>query len=200
MRRAMFPGVLILALAVGWFGHAAIAEEEPKDDADSMEAMSAVHKPGPNQALLARLAGDWDVKVKMFGADGKVRESNASATNKMLFGGRYLMMNYRGDFGGMPFDGIGIMAHDNRKKAFQNMWIDSGSSGIYMAEGSISKDGTVVTFRGEWQGHAGPIKSKDVLHFKGKDLYVFEGFMETPDGPVQNVELTYVRRAASGAK
>lgn len=200
MQNVLTAAGIVFALAIGWVGHAAFAEEEPKPAQDPMEAMFGIHKPGPNQALLSRLAGEWDVKVRMFGSGGEPMESTASATNQMVLDGRYLMMDYKGDFMGKPFNGIGILAHDNRKKAFQNLWIDSMSSGIYTAEGSISPDGKTVTFRGEWQGHEGPVKSKDVLHFKGKDLYVFEGFVETPNGPVQNVELTYTRRAPAGGK
>lgn len=34
----------------------------------------------------------------------------------MIFGGRYQLSNYKGNFMGMPFEGMSIMGYDNAKK------------------------------------------------------------------------------------
>ena len=75
-----------------------------------------------------------------------------------------------------------------------DMWIDSASSGIYKAEGSLADDGKTVTLHGAWEGPSGPIASKDVLRIESMDRYVMQGFMETPGGLVPTAELTYTRR------
>ena len=195
MQKTMFAGALIAALLVGWLAHGSFAEEEAKPDDAAIDAMLGVHEPGPNQALLAQLVGTWDVEVKILNTGGQAVTSKATSVNEMLFDGRYLKATYEGDFLGRPFHGMGLFAHDNQKGAFQSMWIDSTSSGIYKAEGSLGEDGKTVTLRGAWESPDGPLTSRDVMRIESKDRYVMQGFVETPDGPIQNVELTYTRRA-----
>lgn len=74
---------------------------------DMQEAMEVYHKlatPGPEHALLTRLAGTWDATMKSWMDPAQPpMVSTGSSEQQMVLGGRFLRQEYTGEMmGGAP--------------------------------------------------------------------------------------------------
>lgn len=197
MKRRWIVAAVVAAACVGWFARAGMAEEEPKSDPmlAQIKGMIEASKPGPNHALIAQLAGDFEVDGKTLMPSGEVK-SEATVSGEMMFGGRYLRQSYKGGFKGIPMDGMALLAYDNAQKKFISIWIDSWNSGIYMAEGTLAADGKTLTLQGEWKTPDGAIPSRDVYTLIDKDSYRIESSFKTGEDWVKHVEMTFTRKGA----
>lgn len=109
----------------------------PVDSATAMKTMMEAGTPGKEQAMLAKSAGTWKAETTMWMApDAPPMVSNGTATTKMILGGRYQQMNYKGNMMGQPFEGIGTTAYDNARKVWTSTWIDNMSTAIMNMEGT----------------------------------------------------------------
>ncbi|NEU07203.1 DUF1579 domain-containing protein [Flavihumibacter sp. R14] len=105
--------------------------------------------PGPTHQLLAKSNGEWNEELTMWMAPGAQPEkSTATASNKMILGGRYQHSTHTGNVMGMPFEGIGITGYDNIKKVFVSTWIDNMGTGIMYSEGKWNEATKTVEFKG----------------------------------------------------
>jgi hypothetical protein len=121
---------------------------DPKKAAEMQKYMEAAAKagaPGPEHEKLKAMEGTFDAKVSMW-MDPKAppMESTGKSVNKLIFGGRFLMGEYTGDFMGQPFTGMSIIGYDNTKKKYTTLWMESMSTSIATGEGTADKDGTIV--------------------------------------------------------
>ena len=112
MRR--FGIALAATLAVGALAARGRAEDPPAGGADPMAAYMKMHEPGPAQAQLEKLEGAWSATTRFFGPTGEMMdEGKGSSENAMILGGRHLETWYSGSMMGMPFEGRGLLSHDN---------------------------------------------------------------------------------------
>lgn len=152
---------------------AAVKPAEPASppgmDPKAMAAMEAYAKPGPEHAKLKALEGTWDAKITMW-MDPKAppMEMSGKTENKMVMD-RYLQQQFTGDMGGMPFQGMGIVAYNNVLKKYQSTWIDNMGTGVITGEGTADKDGKTLTFT---LVSTDAMKGKNV---KMKDVWKIEG-------------------------
>src|SRR5262245_38836920 len=79
-------------------------------------------KPGPEHEKMKFLVCDWDATIKMQGT-----ESKGTVTYKLELGGFHLSELFKGDFGGMKFEGHGISGYCPIKKKHFTIWTDSMS-------------------------------------------------------------------------
>ncbi|MBA2248836.1 MAG: DUF1579 domain-containing protein [Chitinophagaceae bacterium] len=122
----------------------------PMDSASMMKAWMAYMTPGPVQAMIAKSNGTWDEDVTMWMDPSKPPTmGKATATNKMIMGGRYQELHSSGTFMGMPFEGMGIMGYDNAKKIIISTWIDNMGTGMLNMEGTYDSTTHMVTLRGK---------------------------------------------------
>lgn len=105
--------------------------------------------PSDMHTMLAKMDGEWNEEVS-FWMDPKAPEQKMQATcvNKMILGGRYQESKHTGDFGGMPFEGIGMLAWDNTLKKFVNTWVDNMGTGIMYMEGTWDAATKSINFSG----------------------------------------------------
>jgi len=86
--------------------------QDPKAQQDAMmEMMMKAAAPGPMHELLKPMAGNWKTTAKSWmqpGTEPQVSEGTCEST--WILGNRYLQSSYKGDMGGMPFEGVGITA------------------------------------------------------------------------------------------
>ena len=54
--------------------------------------------------------------------------SEGTSYNHWVLGGRYLQQDYKADFMGMPFEGIGTTAYNNSTGKYQGSWLDNMST------------------------------------------------------------------------
>src|SRR5436309_15335270 len=92
-------------------------------------------KPGPEHELFKQDAGTWDATVEAWMAPGAPpTTSKAVETNVLGCGGLCLVTEFKGDFGGTPFEGHGTSAYDSAKKKYVGSWTDSMSTGLMIGE------------------------------------------------------------------
>src|SRR5687767_10313615 len=77
-------------------------------------------KPGPEHEHLKTMEGTWEATIQSKEGDAK-----GTLTSKMGLGGLWLLDHFKGEFGGMSFEGRGGTSYDPAKKKYVSVWIDS---------------------------------------------------------------------------
>ncbi len=123
--------------------------QDPKAQQDAMmEMMMKAAAPGPMHELLKPMAGNWKTTAKSWMQPGtEPQVSEGTCESMWILGNRYLQSSYKGDMGGMPFEGVGIMGYDNMKKEFVSTWMDNMGTGVAMSEGTADASGKVLTMK-----------------------------------------------------
>lgn len=146
--------------------------------ADEQKAWMEYMTPGSVHEMIAKSDGEWTEEVTMWmDATSEPMKMNSTCTNKMILGGRYQYSTHNGTMMGMPFEGISILAYDNAKKIFQNIWIDNMGTGIMNLSGPWDESTKSVTLTGT-----------SVDPSTGKDVQIREVFKITGDN-TQTVEM-----------
>jgi len=132
----------------------------------AMKAWMNYMTPGDVHKMLAKDDGVWTEEITLWMAPGAPpTKSTATATNKMIMGGRYQEAKHTGSFMGMPFEGYSLVGYDNAKKVFVSSWVDNMGTGIMFMEGKWDDKTKTVHFTG---------KTTDPS--TGKDMAVRETF------------------------
>lgn len=128
--------------------------EKHMDPQAVMELWKQAATPGEPHKLFATLAGSWTTATKEWMEPGKPpMESTGTAELKMLLDGRFLYQEFNGQLMGQPFNGIGIDGYDNIRKKYVTAWMDSMGTGLFIMEGTASRDGRTISLQGS---HAEP--------------------------------------------
>ena len=128
------------------------AQDANTPDSAQMAAMMAqmmkIATPGPQHKQLMTLAGKWTFTSRMYmgGPGAPPTESPGTADMEALAGGRYLMQKAKGEFSGMPFDGVGITGYDNGMQKYVSTWMDNMGTMIMTGTGTADSTGKVITF------------------------------------------------------
>ena len=121
----------------------------PMDSAAKMKAWMDYMTPGEAHKMLAGSDGKWKTESKMWmEPTAPPQSSTGEAVNKMIMGGRYQRMTYKGSMMGQSFEGESITAYDNSKKMFVNTWIDNMGTGIMQMEGPWDDATKTMTLKG----------------------------------------------------
>lgn len=116
---------------------------------EEMKKWMEYSTPSDMHKMLAAMDGEWNEDVT-FWMDPSAPEQKmtAACVNKMILGGRYQESKHTGDFSGMPFEGIGMLAWDNTLKKFVNTWVDNMGTGIMYMEGTWDAASASINFSG----------------------------------------------------
>jgi hypothetical protein len=127
--------------------------EEPwvaVDSATEMKAWMEYATPGEAHKALAKSNGNWSGQTTMWMSAGAPPATSASSmSNTMIMGGRYQQSAFKGDFMGMPFEGMAITAYDNFQKKYISTWIDNMGTGIMKMEGTWDAATKSITYTGK---------------------------------------------------
>jgi hypothetical protein len=194
--RFRFAAVAMVVLAAG----ASLAQEGAAPSAEQqamMEAYQRAATPGTQHASLAKMAGDFTLTVKSYMGPGAEPEvSAATATRRLILGGRYLEEVVKGTMMGQPFEGRGISGYDNVSGEWWGTWIDTMSTGIMISRGEWDDAAGVGSFTGEFNDAVtGKVQTSRMTSRRlpnGDE--VMEMYMPTPDGEVKAMEILYKRR------
>lgn len=148
-----------------------LAHEEwkPVDSATATKAWMEFATPGEMQKMLATSNGTWIGETTTWMENGaKPVTSKSEATNKMIFDGRYQISEHKGNFMGMPFEGMSIVGYDNAKKKFVSTWIDNMGTGIMHSEGDWDASKKIIEFKGKMTDPTRPGKDCDI-----REVYTF---------------------------
>jgi len=152
-------------------GKDSIANEEwkPVDSATANKAWMEFATPGDMQKMLAKSDGVWSGENTMWMEDGgKPMTSTSTTTNKMIFDGRYQSSEHKGNFMGMPFEGMSITGYDNAKKKFVSTWIDNMGTGLMNMEGDWDASKKSIEFKGKMTDPTRPGKNCNM-----REVYTF---------------------------
>jgi hypothetical protein len=149
-------------------------------------------KLGPEHAFLKEAVGTWDATAKSKGGDSKGELHCTMGVN-----GLWMFEHYKGEAGGVAFEGRGATTYDPAKKKFVNVWIDSMVPAPMLSEGTYDKEKKTMTFVGDMPGPDGKsMKSAVTIVYKDANNKVLSLKANTPDGKeIGMVEITYKRRA-----
>lgn len=139
------------SMAIGSPAPEAKSEEWiPVDSATAMKSMMEAGTPGKEQAFLAKSNGNWKAETTMWmSPDAPPVKSTAKVNNKMIMGGRYQEMTFKGDMMGQPFEGTSTTGYDNARKVWTSSWVDNMSTGIMNMDGTWDEATKTVTYTGK---------------------------------------------------
>lgn len=203
-------GACCVAGAIGVATLGGCAATETKSETASMDlaAMEAAYMkagmPGAMHEHLAQSVGTWDGQVKSWAMAGAPAEtSTCVTTNAMVFDGRYLRSETKGDMmmGGhkMTFEEMGLYGFDNVRQRFENTWINSMSTCAMRGTGMLSADKKTMTWT---MIYADALTGKDatmreVDREMGPNTSVMELYGAGPDGKeFKMMEITSTRRGS----
>lgn len=122
----------------------------PVDSATATRTMMEAGTPGKEQAMLAKQDGAWKAETTMWMApDAPPMTSTGNVENKMIMGGRYQHMNFKGIMMGAPFEGMSITGYDNARKVWTSSWIDNMSTGLMNLDGTWDEATKTFTYTGK---------------------------------------------------
>ncbi|MEX2168973.1 MAG: DUF1579 domain-containing protein [Pirellulales bacterium] len=155
-------------------------------------------QPSPEHEQMAREAGVWDAKCKLwFTPDAEAVESDATETNTML-GKFWLLSEFKGNFGGMEFTGRGQFGYDPAAKKCVGTWVDTISPYMQTMEGTYDTKTHTLTMTTEGRDvHTNKVlKGKNVTTYIDNNTKKFEMYGPGPDGiEFKMMEIMYKRRA-----
>jgi hypothetical protein len=200
MRRGWIAVALVTFGIGGWLARDA-SGEDPKPDGPAMPTEEEMQKLGEEMARvgdqhkwLAEAEGTWDVAVKEHTMKGPV-ETKATATFKMILGGRFQEQTFVGTHGGKPYEGRGLTGYDNVKKHYFNHWFNTMGTDATIAQGQCP-DNKVLTMTGTWEmAPFGKIPFTQTLTKKSPTEMHFSirmDFMGQKDMPV--LDLVYTKK------
>lgn len=107
--------------------------------------------PGKNHQMLAKSDGEWNQEITMWmDPAAPPTKSTSTCTNTMIMGGRYQQSMTKGNFQGMPFEGMSVTGYDNAKNMFVSTWIDNMGTGIMSLEGPYNEASKTVMLKGKY--------------------------------------------------
>lgn len=181
MNRLKTGLALALIIAIPLVGLAQVPEQ---DQAKAMEAYMKAGAVTAEHKALEYFTGRWKVESKMWTAPGAPpTESVNTNEGRMILGGRYALLNYKGEMMGQPFEGIQISGYDNLAKAYTTFWIDNSSTSFYLLKGTYDAARKTYTFTGRWADPMGgetPVRM--VVRVVSPDIYESETYVTGPDG------------------
>lgn len=166
-----------------------LAEDAPKapspEEQAMMEAYEKMGRVGEQHQMLAGLVGKWSYENTMWmDPSAPPQVSTGTMESRSLWDGRYIESFFTGDFNGQPFKGESVLGYDNLKGKYVSTWIDSMSTGIFIAWGEHDAASKTTTYRGEMDDPMQPGKTipvREVFRWVDADHYTFEWF-ETHEG------------------
>ncbi len=194
-RRCVVCVIALMALSLGVAG----AQDQPAMSPEQAAMMAAWQKamtPGPQHAMLAKMAGEFTLEVKSTMAPGAEPEvSSAHSSRRMILGGRYLEEKVNGSTMGQEFEGRALTGYDNTSGTWFSTWVDSMSTGIMTSTGEWDQGTGVGTFLGEFNDPmTGQVqKSRTVIHLLEGGNEKMEMYMLTDSGEFKSMEILYTR-------
>ncbi len=173
------------------------AQTTPPDQEKIMEAYMKAGEVTENHAYLKRFAGSWTAETTMWMAPGQPPTSGGGAIEgRMIMGGRFVALDFKGTMLGRPFEGFQLTGYDNMRKQYLTLWIDDTSTAFFELAGTRDAAGDVLDQTGDWADPmGGTARVRALTRFVSADEYVFEQFMVLPDsGEFKSMEMRCVRK------
>ena len=156
-------------------------------------------EPTDAHKVLNHEVGTWTAKGKVWqpGTDEPM-EFEGTETNRII-GGMWVVSDFKGDFGGMKFEGHAMMGYDMDGKKYVGMWFDSMSPYPSKMSGSYDAEKKTMTFNtvNKNPETGDEYKGKNVIVYKDKDTRVMTMYMDMDGKMVKSMELVYTRKKSA---
>jgi hypothetical protein len=172
-------------------------EGAPPGAEEMMKKMAEMAAPGPAHKALNPLAGEWNVSAKFWMGGPEPTESKGTSNKRWIMGERFLQEDFKGEFMGQPFQGMGLTGYDKMKDKYVGMWIDSMGTAMAISEGKADTDGKVITMNGTMDDPMSGEKNKPVkyiLRIASQDKHVMEMHDLSLGDKSKMGEITYTRK------
>jgi hypothetical protein len=162
---------------------------------DGAQTALSPSSPGPEQASLAKLAGNYDRVIKFLGPNAAGMPSFSGACKiSVVLGGRFLMEESTDTVMGRTVDGLRLYGYNNATKQYEMARMYTMSTAITMMTGSSSDSGKTIDFTGSTD-NAGANKSPLRAKLRILSDNEFEVTMSTTgddgkDAPFQSTSYT----------
>lgn len=193
-----FSIIVAALLSAAAFAADAPSKMSPEQQAQ-MEKMMKAATPGAQQAMLARMAGEWNRTVKLQMDPSKpAQESQGTSSIVALLDGRYIQETVSSTWGGMPYNGMALYGFDNVTGQYVATMIDNQGTGFMSCTGTADATGKVIrwvaTMNDPSTGKA--VTSHMVTTVTDDDHHTFEMFNVSPSTKKETRILTidYVRK------
>lgn len=169
---------------------------------EEMQAMMAKFKeagtPAAGHEKLQSLVGEWKTTTMTWMKPGdKPQKSEGSSSIEWILDGRFLQQNFKGEWAGQGFEGLGILGYDNVKQEYVSVWLDSMHTGIAEATGSYSEQSKSLNDEGVASCPISPTKTRNYRSewkVLNKDKTVFTMYMKDEQGKeFKSMEIAYKR-------
>jgi hypothetical protein len=191
---ALVAGAVVAGLALA-------SDKSEKLDPKMQEMMKKVEAagtPGAAHKALEPLVGDWNAEVKLWMApDAPPNVSKGTAKSSWIMNGRFVQQEFKGEFMGKPFRGMGLTGYDNMKKKYSSFWVDEVSTSMFTSEGKGDSAGKVITFEGTYAcPETGELEkpSKQVVRIVSRDKHIYEMYDPAKGANSKTMEITYTRK------
>lgn len=176
MRYVVASLLWILALSVG------------TANAQEMAQPTAEHE------VLKQDLGTWEASLSMWmGPDTEPMKMEGTETNRMV-GEFWLVSDFKGDFGGMPFAGHGQTGYDQKAGKYVGSWVDSTNPYAMHMMGTYDKETKTFTFKSKGINPMGEeVLGKSVLVYKDKDHRVLTMYDIVDGEEVKTMQVEYER-------
>lgn len=187
------------------------AQQQGQPTAEQFEAgmkdyMAKYGTPGEHQQHLKMTEGRWSTVTRMWPAPGApVVESKGSAVHKMVLGGRYIDVVYKGTFVGQPWEGSGRGGFDRYKNKYVDTWADNMSTMILVSEGTCSDGGKKRTMISAYDDAltGKPTTMRSVFTFQDRDHFLLEMYTKAgsdPEFKMMEIHHTRIKAKKTAAK
>jgi hypothetical protein len=197
----LFPRTLV---AISMAAALSLPAQEAKEKAPTaqqqamMDAWQKAATPGPNHKLLATLVGRWNFSTKMWMQPGAPPElSTGTAVYTTLMDGRFIQGEYKGTFGGMAFQGLGLTGYDNVARHFTVTWADNMGTSIMLMTGRFDSATKTFTYKGDMDDMMKPgkkVKVRQTVKVTDDDSHVMEWYEFRGGKELKTMEISYTRQ------
>lgn len=168
------------------------------DSATMMKNWQAYMKPTAPHQMMASWNGTWTGEVTMWmDPSAPPSKSTMTSENKMILDGRYQQSVAKGEFDGMPFQGMSTLGYDNHKKVFISSWVDNMGTGLVTLQGPWDEASKTMTLKGTMVDPATgrDCNVRETFRIIDNEHQVMEMFCEGPDGKeFKTMEIKYTRK------
>jgi len=179
----------------------AAAQEAEGDmglDSAMMANWAKFATPGEHHAHFQKMVGKWTASSTFWmGFDAPAMTSEGTAEFEVIFGGRYLVQHYQGEFMGDVFHGMGITAYDNFRQEYIDLWLDDMGTAIMLTRGKSNEAGTEFTYIGKMDDPLSgrkDIPTRTVARAVDDETHMLEMFTVDLEGnEFKSMEIIYKR-------
>ncbi len=146
-------------------------------------------------AVFRKDEGVWDAETEIRPAPGApvIRQKGVS-TNRLIGGGRWLVVEYRSESG---FEGHGVYGWDAAKATYTGAWVDSMQTCIARSEGTWDPAARTMTFVTDATHGGRTIRYREITQTRDDGTQVYRNLVPVPgSGEFEMIRTVYRARPA----